>query len=182
MRVRKGIALALLTIGMTLSFAACGDKKDDTTTGGAAATEAVSTEAQLKGTTGNWGNFAEILIPEGMELKGGSQIDNEDQNALWVWDSEDKTKYFYITIKGTKEEAESDVNSTKELNKDSNPQDVSLTTGDLTWTGVAYKYDNSIDCMHMYCQKGDKALTVIAGKYAYDSDISKSILGSIKLK
>lgn len=182
MRVRKGIALVLLTLGMTMAFAACGDKKEDTTTGGGATTEAVATEAQTKGTTGSWGNFAEIMIPDGMKLTGGSQTDKEDQNALWIQEEANLSNYFLISIVDSKDKAEMGVNGTKEMNKDSNPQDVSLSAGDMNWTGVAYKYDNRIDCVHMYCQKGDKVMTVLSGGYAYDSDISKAILGSIKLK
>lgn len=182
--MKKKSLIVMCALGMTLGFAGCGDSKSDNTGGAPAAATEVQTEAQTeapKGTTGNWGTYAEIFIPDGMKLTGGSQIDKEDPNSLWVQKAEASMDYYTFGIT-TEEQAQKDVESTKNFNQESNPQDVTLKTGDYEWKGVAYKYGGTTDVAQLYAKIGDKVVMVRIGGFAYDSDSSKAILGSIKLK
>lgn len=177
--MKKKSMLLICALGMSLGFAGCGDSKSDNTGSALAVTTEAQTEAP-KGTTGNWGNYEEIFIPDGMKLTGGSQIDKEDPNSVWV-QPENSMNYFLFGV-STEEQCQKDVESTKTFNKDSNPQDVTVKTGDYDWKGVAYKYNGTSDVAQLYAKIGDKVVMVRIGGYAYDSDTSKAILGSIKLK
>ena len=178
--------LLLCALGMALFITGCGDKKDGTT-GASSDTQAVSTttaEETVKGATESWGVYEEILVPEGMKLTGGTTIDKEDKNAVWVQKSNDAMSYFLFEV-SNEEQCKKDVQATKEYNKDSNPKDVTIKTGDYEWTGVAYKYDGysgPMDISQMYAKVGNTVINVRIGGFAYDSDLSKSILASLKVK
>ncbi|MBR4513724.1 MAG: hypothetical protein IKO61_02420 [Lachnospiraceae bacterium] len=178
--------LLLCALGMALFITGCGDKKDGTT-GASSDTQAVSTttaEETVKGATESWGVYEEILVPEGMKLTGGTTIDKEDKNAVWVQKSNDAMSYFLFEV-SNEEQCKKDVEATKEYNKDSNPKDVTIKTGDYEWTGVAYKYDGysgPMDISQMYAKVGNTVINVRIGGFAYDSDLSKSILASLKVK
>jgi len=178
--MKKKTAIVIGALGMALCFAGCGDSKDTSTTAAPAAVTEAATEAP-KGTTGTWGIYAEFFIPEGMKLTGGSQIDKEDQNAFWI-QKEDNAMNYYLFGVSTEEQSKKDVESTKEYNKDSNPQDITLKAGSIDWTGVTYKYGGTTDMVQMYAKIGDKVITVRIGGFAYDADTTKAILSSIKLK
>jgi len=178
--MKKKNMILICALGMSLGFAACGDSKSDNTGSAPAATTEAQTEAP-KGTTGNWGNYEEIFIPDGLKLTGGSQIDKEDPDSLWIQKVETSIDYYLFGI-STEEQSQKDVESTKSFNKESNPQDVTLKTGDYEWKGVAYKYNGTMDVSQMYAKIADKVVMVRIGGFAYDSDSTKAILGSIKLK
>ena len=178
--MKKKSMVIICVMGMALGFAGCGDSKNDNT----GAAPAVATEAQTeapKGTTGNWGIYEEIFIPDGMKLTGGSQIDKEDQNCVWVQNIDNALNYYYFVI-STEEQSQKDVEATRNYNKESNPQDVTLKTGDYEWKGVTYKYNGTTDVVQMYAKIGDKVVNVRIGGFAYDADSTKAILESIRLK
>ena len=82
MKGKKFAALAL-ALGMSLSFAACGGSEKSTSTGAAGGTAATEIAPEApKGTNGSWGNYTQILIPDGMKLVEGSQIDKADPDSL----------------------------------------------------------------------------------------------------
>lgn len=177
-------------LAISLCFAAC-DKKDDSagTTGGAAnAVQTTETPAaKLSGTTDSWGVYAEVFVPDGMKLTGGSQLDKEDPNSMWVQKSDNAMNYYLFGI-STEEQCQKDVAATKEYNKDSDKvselKDVSIQTGAYTWTGVSYMYESysgPSPVVQMYAVIGDKAVNVRIAGFAYDSDMTKAILESVKL-
>lgn len=181
-------------IAVSLCFAGC-DKKDDSSgeAGGAtgeAANAVQTTEApaaKLTGTTESWGVYAEVFVPEGMKLTGGSQLDKEDPNGMWIQKSDNAMNYYLFGI-STEEQCQKDVAATKEYNKDnekvSEMKDVSIQAGAYTWTGVSYMYETysgPSPVVQMYAVIEDKAVNVRIAGFAYDSDITKAILESIKL-
>ena len=180
--MKKKTAILIGALGMVLCFAGCGDSKDASDTSAPVASTSateVRTEAP-KGTTGTWGNYVEVLIPDGMKLTGGSQIDKDDPDSFWIQKTDNAIDYYLFGV-STEEQSKKDVASTKEFNKDRNPQDITLKTGDYDWTGVTYKYSDK-DVVQMYAKIGDKVINVRIGGFAYDSDTTKAILASIKLK
>jgi hypothetical protein len=187
----KKIAWILAAIlALSLCLMGC-DKKDDVTENPGSAGNAVQTTeapaAKLTGTTESWGAYAEVFVPDGMKLTGGSQIDKEDQNSMWVQKSDNALNYFLFVI-STEEQCQKDVAATKEYNKDSDKvtemKDVSVQTGAYTWTGVSYLYETysgPSPVVQMYAVIGDKAVNVRMAGFAYDSDVTKAILESLKL-
>ncbi len=177
MKARSLLLLCMLAAALCLA----GCEKDSSDSGSdtpkATATPTV-TEAP-KGTTESWGIYKEIFVPEGMKLTGGSQIDKEDPNSVWVQQTTNLLNYYLFGV-STEERCEKDVAATKEYNKESNPEDVTLKIGDCEWKGVAYKYQGTTDVAQMYAVIGDKVINVRLAGFAYDSDTSKSILGSLK--
>ena len=183
MKMNRKLAVLALAMGMTFSFAACGDKKDGDT--GSAGDASVSTEAKpeaAQGTTSSYGSFSEIFIPAGLKLVEGSQIDKEDQDSFSLQDEGGDYKKYYMFSVMDEEAAKSGVESTKQINKDSNPQDVSFTVGDVTWTGVTYKYGGDLDVTQAYGKIGDKCVNAMFSGFAYDSDTTKAVLGGLKRK
>lgn len=184
--MKKKTMVMICALGMTLGFAGCGNSKSDNTDSAPAATTETQTETEAKteapkGTTGNWGNYEEVFIPDGMKIIGGSQIDKEDPNSFWI-QREDNALNYYLFGVSTEEQCQKDVESTRNYNKESNPQDVTLKTGDYEWKGVSYKYGGTTDVSQIYAKIGDKVVMVRIGGFAYDDDSTKAILGSLKLK
>jgi len=191
MKAKKILALAMMTGALTLCVTACGDKKDGTTSApagdtqvqtAAASTEAteVQTEAEPAGKMESWGDYTEILVPDGMELAGGSTIKKDDPKTVSLQTEGDYTNYYMFTIR--EKTFMSDAGKTKEINQDYNPQDVTLQVGDVTWTGVTYKYDGTLDCTQMFAQIDGKYVNVNISGNAYDSEKTKAVLASIRIK
>ncbi len=177
-------------LAVSLCFAGC-DKKEGSSGETSGAANAVQTTeapaAKLTGTTESWGVYAEVFVPDEMKLTGGSQTNKEDQNSLWVQKSDNAMNYYLFVI-STEEQCQKDVAATKEYNKDnekvSEMKDVSIQAGAYTWTGVSYLYESysgPSPVVQMYAVIGDKAVNVRIAGFAYDSDVTKTILESIKL-
>ena len=177
--------LLLCALGMALFITGCGDKKDGTT-GASSDTQAVSTttaEETVKGATESWGVYETIFIPDGMKLIGGSQLDKEDKKAFWIQENDNALNYYLFEV-SSEEQSKKDVEATKTYNKDYNPEDVTIKTGDYEWIGVAYKYDGysgPMDVSQLYATIGNTVINVRIGGFAYDSDKSKAILASLKV-
>ena len=63
-------------------------------------------------------------------------------------------------------------------------KDVSIKIGEYEWVGVTYlyqTYSGLSDVVQMYAVIGEKAVNVRMAGFSYDSEITKAILGSIKL-
>ena len=188
--MKKFAWILAAVLALSLCLAGC-DKKDDVTENpGSAGNAAQTTEApaaKLTGTTESWGAYAEVFVPDGMKLTGGSQIDKEDQNSMWVQKSDNALNYFLFAI-STEEQCQKDVAATKEYNKDSESvsemQDVSIKIGAYEWAGVSYLYETysgPSPVVQMYAVIGDRAVNVRMAGFAYDSDVTKAILESLKL-
>lgn len=170
----KKLAVALICVFvMIFCLGGCG--------GSGTAAQGTEAKIEMPGTTESWGIYEEIFVPDGMKLTGGSLTDPEDQSSVWIQNGDNAMEY-YLFVVSTEEQSKKDVAATKEYNKDSDPQDVTLTTGDYAWTGVAYKYGGETDVAQLYASIGGTVINVRMGGYAYDADSTKAILGSIKLK
>ena len=181
MKGKKFAALAL-ALGMSISFAACGGSEKSTSTGAAGGTAATETAPEApKGTNGSWGNYTQILIPDGMKLVEGSQIDKADPDSLSLQKEGDTSTYFMFSVMD-EAKAKSGVESTKSMNKDSNPTDVKVDCGGVTFQGVTYKYNGTLDCVQVYGTVNGKCINVMSAGYAPDSDTFKEVLGSIQMK
>ncbi len=188
--MRKLAWITALVLMLSICMVGCGKKDDSSNDAGSTGNAGQTTEAPTAkptGTTESWGVYSEVFVPDGMKLTGGSQIDKEDQNSMWVLKNDNAMNYFLFVI-STEEQCQKDIASTKEYNKDSDKvsemKDVSVQTGAYTWTGVSYLYETysgPSPVVQMYTVIGDKAVNVRMAGFAYDSDITKAIMESIKL-
>ena len=205
--MKKKIAMLMCLLVLVLSLAACGDKKDDAGKDDSSSKNEKTTEtntanddkkdnatdeqkdveedepkdAEIKGTTGSWGIYTEILVPDGMKLTQGSQIDKEDENYVWVQKTDNLMTYFLFNA-STEEQCQKDVEATKKANSSSDPKEVTVKTGDYEWKGVTYKYGGTTDVSQMYAVIGEKAINVRFAGFAYDDATTVAILGSLKIK
>ena len=188
--MRKTAWILAGILALSLSLNGC-DKKDDVSDNPSGAGSIVQTTeapaAKLTGTTGSWGVYAEVFVPDGMKLTGGSNIDKEDQNSMWIQKNDNALNYYLFTI-STEEQCKKDVATTKEYNQGlenvSEMKDVSIKIGEYEWVGVTYlyqTYSGPSDVVQMYAVIGEKAVNVRMGGFSYDSEITKAILESIKL-
>ena len=201
--MKKKIAMLMCLLVLVLSLAACGDKKDDAGKTDSSSKNDKTTEtsegnddkkdeskdveeekpkeAEIKGTTGSWGIYTEILVPDGMKLTQGSQIDKEDENYVWVSKTDNPLTYFLFNA-SNEEQCKKDVEATKAANSSSDPKEVTLKAGDYEWKGVTYKYGGTTDVSQMYTVIGEKAINVRFTSFAYDDPTTVAILGSLKIK
>ena len=180
MRNRSFFRTLLVTTGLlvSLGLTACGKDEDASTE--AATGAAVTTEASVAGKTESYFNFASVLIPDGMKLVEGKLAGHEDPDAFWIQLSDNEAHYYMVRI----EDQETCVSSVKRSQLDNQgAKDVTVTAGDVTWTGVAYKYnDNMTDGFQIYGKLGEQYVLVSAGWHSVDEAATKAILSSIKLK
>ena len=118
-----------------------------------------------------WGNIS-VLVPEGMVLNGGSLIDKEDPNTLWVQAPGSMTPYFLISLY-SEENAAGSIQTTKEMNGalDLDP----FTLNGTEWTGVDYD-SSGLPCFQVM---GGGFLVSSAG-YAADDPVTLAVLASLK--
>ncbi|MBQ8975616.1 MAG: hypothetical protein IJ072_07860 [Oscillospiraceae bacterium] len=176
-------ALVLALMLMLAALSACGGKKsgspaDDA--GNGDATEATeSGAAEVAGAEETWGNIT-LLIPEGMTLKGGSLIDEDDPNVLSVTLDENETHYIMVNVV-EEETAKTSIDTTKEMNASSDPEDVTVDACGVTWTGVAYKYAGMSDCFQLNGNVNGKTVLLSGGWFAYNDPTTTAVLGSLKV-
>ncbi|MBR4781766.1 MAG: hypothetical protein IK014_10470 [Lachnospiraceae bacterium] len=183
--MKKKVVMLMCIMVMVCSLVACGGKDEGSSgsnsSGKNTDTSTPEPEAEkIKGTTGSWGIYSEILVPDGMNLTTGTTTNAEDENAVWVKKADNAMNYFYFVL-STEEQSRKDVAATIEKNQTYNPEEVTLKAGDLEWKGVGYNYLGS-DVAQMYAVIGDKVINVRMAGFAYNSDYATVILGSIKLK
>ncbi len=182
MRKTGKIGVLLIAATMALGMTACGGSENKTETDTAAPAATTEAKAEISGANETWGEFKEVFVPGDMTLTGGSQIDKESKKDFMLQGKDNPSVYMMFSIKDDEEKCKSDVETTKKMNQESNPQDVTLTAGSLSWSGVAYKYGGTTDCFQMYAKVGDKYVTVMSGYNAYDAEKTEKVLGSIKLQ
>lgn len=163
----KALCIALTVIMAAFMFAACGGSGEGGDNGGDA--------KEVKGETQTWGRYT-ILVPEKMELVGGNILDPEDPTIVTVKDSDSSLHYVMCTIY-SEESCKNSVEGTKTGN---NGEDVTMDINGVTWTGVKYTWSGS-DGFSMYAQVDGEWVLASGFFHAYDSEITKAILGSIKV-
>ena len=125
----------------------------------------------VAGAEETWGNIS-VLVPDGMVLNGGSLIDKEDPNTLWVQDPDSMTPYFLISLY-SEENAASSIETTKELN---DGQDITpFALNGVEWTGVDYD-SGGLPCFQVM---GGGFLVSGAG-YGLDDDAALAVLASLE--
>ena len=183
-RMKKLKMLALfVTAVMSISMTACGG---DDPSAGNNADNALSESSEYeysstgidasKGQTMTWGSYS-FFVPDGMTLKGGDTFDENDPRYFSIQKSS-LSSYDFKT-----EDSEESMMNQYNYNKKTytNGQtDVEAEYGGIKWTG--FQYDS-------LGTPGFEAYTTIDGVYlrvsctchAFDDDIAKAILGSIKV-
>ena len=185
MKKLKILAL-LLTAVMSLSVTACGGDPSSDSKAESSSSESSedtfdyeysSSEIDASvGQTMTWGSYS-FFVPDGMTLKDGDTFDENDPRYFSIQKSS-LSSYDFKT-----EDSEENMMNTYNYNKKTytNGQfDVEDTYGGIKWTG--FQYDG-------FGTPGFEAYTTIDGVYlrvsctchAFDSDIAKAILGSIKI-
>ena len=98
------IICALLLISCLTS---CGNKTGDSAgsdrtvlnNDNSSTKEAPESEAvKIKGTTGSWGIYSKILVPDGMSLTTGTKTNARDENAVWVKKTDNGANFFYFIL------------------------------------------------------------------------------------
>ena len=158
------LILVLLIVFSALVACACG-KNDE-----------MEDPIQIDGSEETWQKLT-VLVPNGMELVGGSALDASDPNTAWIQRRGDELSYFLVTIV-EKERIDATIKTTKELNSG---EDIAFDAGQLHWKGVKYKYAGVSDCFQVYAEVNGKTMLVSGSRFASDSAEAKAVLASIKL-
>ncbi len=131
----------------------------------------------VSGETKTWGNIT-VLVPEGMTLKGGDVLNKEDPDKLTISKNDNAMNYFLITVSDSEDNAKSNVETTRSMNKGC--KDVSVETEGAKWTGVTYDYSGT-KVFQIYAKVDGRVVTVQSYGFEADSDTSKAVLGSLKI-
>lgn len=172
----KVLAL-ILAIAMLATFmVACGGKKDDDKSGAGADTA----EPAVTGAEQTWGELT-VFVPDSMDFKGGDgTFDPDDPKTAWLTDKEKATNYIKVSIVDSEDNAKSNIETTREMNKSYNPVDSSVKINDTAeWTGITYNASGT-DCTMLYSVAGDKVYFVMAGGYKDNDDTLLEVLKSLK--
>lgn len=129
------------------------------------------------GKTETWGNI-NIYVPGGSKLVGGSLVDGADPDSLSI-KSEDGKSYYVVTVLKDESKAKDGISSTREKNSGETPDEVTLDVDGTVWSGIAYKHADSYESFQIWAKIGNKAVLVSADRHAYDSEETRTVLGSI---
>ena len=170
----KITAVVMAMLICCAAFVSCGggDTKSSDANGGDA-----GNAASVSGKTQTWGNIT-VLVPDDMNFKGGSMLDEKDPNVVNISKKDNATNYFLITINDDEEGVKSGVESTKKMNKGS--EDVTFEAG-TKWTGVSYDYSGT-PAFQVYGKVDGKYVVIQSFGFKTDDDVTTSVLGSLKVK
>ena len=130
--------------------------------------------AEILGEQKTWGSF-QVFVPDGMTLTGGSLIDIEDPDSLWIQPAEFSLECFQIT-KTDKDTVEKDIKDAKAAYNTSDIKKFSA--GELSWTGISYMSgDQSVQILKGV--SGNVCVEVKITGYEYDSDMAMAVLNGI---
>ena len=186
---RFKVMTALLAVVMCMGMSGCGDdssnssssagsKAESSAAENEATTEAV-TEPATEAATGAeqvWGAYS-VYVPAGFTLKSTSFLYEDDPRYFSVRKAE--LDYFNFSQEESEEKMMEPYNYNKKTY--TNGQfDVEGTYGGIKWTG--FQYDAyGIPGFEAYTTIDGTFLRVSCASFAFDDEITKSILGSIKL-
>ena len=119
-----------------------------------------------------------MLVPADMTLKGGSLVDEDDPNTVWLQVTGNEMHYLQINVVDP-ESVQLSLDTTREFNEGA--KDVTITAG-AEWSGVAYVYSGSVDCFQMAGTVDGKTVLVGGAWFAYDADVTQAVLSSLKIK
>ena len=171
--MRKLIKITAVVMAILMCcavFASCGGGDSSSEGGKSSAADTV------KGKTETWGNIT-VLVPEGMTLKGGNILDKENPDVVNIAKDDNAMNYFLITVNDDEEGAKSGIDSTREMNEGA--KDTTFSAG-TEWKGVSYDY-SGVAVLHVYGEVDGKIVVVQSYGFKSDEDITKSVLGSLKI-
>lgn len=166
------IAIVVSVLMAILAVAGCGKKEEDPGTD----PDPQETKVEILGANKVWGSF-QVFVPNGMILTGGSLIDIEDPDSLWIQPKESGLDCFQIT-KMDKDAVDKDIKAAKEAYETS---DISkFSTDEISWTGISYlSGDKKVQILKGICPGG--CLEVIITGFEYNSDTAMAILEGIQI-
>ena len=176
LQMKKFMKITAIVMALALLvsvFASCGGGQDN---GGNSADNGAAAADAVKGETQTWGNIT-VLVPEGMTLKGGNILDENNPDVVNISKSDNAMNYFLITINDDEDGVKSGIESTREGNDGA--KDVTVDAG-ASWTGVTYEY-SGMDVFQIYAEFDGRFAVVQSYGFAADSDTSKAILSSLKV-
>ncbi len=133
-------------------------------------------KAEIAGEQKTWGSF-QIFVPDGMTLTGGSLIDIEDPDSLWIQPEEFSLECFQIT-KTEKDTVDKEIKAAKgeyetsEIGK--------FSAGKMSWTGISYMSGNQPVQILKGVNGGDCVEVILTG-YEYNSDMAMAVLEGIQI-
>lgn len=170
MKLTKILSMLLVFVMVLCCLTACGGG------GGEGDEDGGNAAADVKGAEQTWGNIT-LLVPEGMELKGGNILDENDPDVLNIHEKDNEFHYFMVTIYD-EESCKNSISGTKDMNDE--VKDVNLDVGGIKWTGVTYDVYGTPG-LQVYAPINGKYALVSAYSYELDDDVTQAVLGSIKL-
>ena len=179
--MKKIFAVIMATV-MGLSMMACSSDDSESADG-----EDVAVETEIPGEVQTSGNIT-LFVADGYKLHDGNMVafvdDEVDPDQCYIQqDDPVPSMYDYYWVKvTTAESAESSVSMTKTVNEG---EDLSIDTGNTSWTGCMYVYETFseelIDCGLIYTTIGDSVVTVTFVGHTPNSDEMNHFLDSISV-
>lgn len=127
----------------------------------------------------SYGVFSEFYITDDMQIKYGKLAGHDNAKAVWVELIENDAHSILIQCE-SEDICKSSIAYAKESHEGA--QDVSVSLGGRTWTGVTYRYMDMMDCFAVYAMDGDDGILINASWYTLQDVSSTIILSSIKLR
>ena len=159
----KLIAIALIVSVVAVALASCGGNSE----GGS--------DNAPAGETQTWGNIT-VLVPDGMELKGGNILDENDPDVVNIHEKDNELHYFLITLGDSEDDAASSIEATKEYNEGA--EDYTIDIGGVKWTGVKYDYMGPV--FQAYGTVNGQIVMVQCYGFESDGATTTAVLQSIK--
>lgn len=180
MKKLKTFAL-LSALIMSISMTACGnsDTSSESDSESSETFEYEYSSSQIDASVGQtmtWGNYS-FFVPDGMTLKGGDTFDENDPRYFSIQKS--SLSYYNFTTEDSEENMMNKYNYNKKTYTN-DQTDVEAAYGGIKWTG--FQYDSyGTPCFEAYTVIDGVYLRVSCTCHAFDNDIAKAILGSIKI-
>lgn len=132
----------------------------------------------IRGETRDYGIYTGLFIPESMTFTEGTMIDPESPEGFRLTDKDHPTSYIYF---GPSTDPEWDIDHSREVNAEYDPQDITFELNGNTWTGITYKYNGETDVFQIYTTVGEHVISVMSAGYPYDGALVKAVLGSVNI-
>jgi len=178
----KKIIAIILSLVLALSLlAACGSKGGSDNTGSDNTGEKVET---VPGEIKSWGQFTEVLVPEGFAYSEGSLIEETDENTVRM-NSEADWKFNITLSVGEAGDGEDHVENNRYFNSKYEITDVSeYKTGDYTWKGISFTdpEDGTWTSYALYTTLEDgRDVKAVMSVTTGNDDIAQAVLASMKI-
>ena len=194
--MRKKLLVCMLTATMALGLVACGDSSapatggTDPATTDAGTTDADNTDAGTADVTTSevefsmegakaesWGDLT-VSVPSGFELRKGDALDDKDTRVC----SLKKSDFHYIDFKMEDDDVCKQQYEYNKKTYTNEQKDVSVTYGDIEWTGFEYGDGLGGKGFEAYAKVNGKNLRISGAGVALDSEEAKEILCTVELK